>query len=74
MPLNKHLTLHFTDRFNIDLTYDVDGIVKHFSAGMKLKRMSSYLDTARATGLGKLDVRLDNRRTLNQRQMDSPPW
>jgi len=70
MPLNKNLTLSFTDRFNIDLKYDVDGIVKHFSAGMKLKRMSSYLDTARPTGLGKLDVSTHNRRSLNQRQMD----
>ena len=70
MNLNKNLTLHFTDRFNIEVTYDVDGIVKHFDAGMKLKRVTSYLDTAKSTGLGRLEVKLDNRRSLCQRQLD----
>ncbi|GMI54979.1 hypothetical protein ScalyP_jg3592 [Parmales sp. scaly parma] len=70
MSLNKNLTLHFDDRFNIEITYGVLGITKNFSAGLKLKRMTSYLDTARSTGLGRLEVQLDSRRSLNQRQDD----
>ena len=70
MSLNKNLSLSFTDRQTIMITYDVDGIVKHFDCGMKLLRNDSYLDSARHTGLGKLEVSLPDYRTLSRRQTD----
>ncbi|GMI08391.1 hypothetical protein TrRE_jg5951 [Triparma retinervis] len=70
MPLNKNLFLSFTDRFTMELTYDISGIQKHFDCGMKLKRMDSYLETAKHTGLGRLDVTIPDYRTLSMRQTD----
>lgn len=54
----------------MELTYDIMGIQKHFDCGMKLKRMDSYLETAKHTGLGRLDVTIPDYRTLSTRQTD----
>ena len=46
MSLNKNFKLRFEDRYTISITYEVEGIVRHFDCGYKLKRTNSYMDTA----------------------------
>ncbi|GMH99902.1 hypothetical protein TrVE_jg6093 [Triparma verrucosa] len=70
MPLNKNFKLAFEDRFMISITYEVEGIIRHFDCGLKLKRMDSYLDTATRNNLGRLEITSSDYRTLNQRQTD----
>ena len=64
------MSMAFTDRFTIMITYSVDGIRKSFDAGLKLKRMDSYLDTARRSGLGKVELELRGYRSLKDGQTD----
>jgi hypothetical protein len=70
MPLNKFMSVSFEDRATLMINYDVTGIKKSFDAGLKLKRTGSYLDTAKHTGLGRLDVTLNNYRSLKDGQTD----
>jgi hypothetical protein len=53
MSLNKNLKLRFEDRFTISISYEVEGIVRHFDSGYKLKRMDSYMETATRNNLGR---------------------
>ena len=70
MPLNAFMNISFEDRFTIVINYEMEGIRKSFDAGLKLKRMDSYLDAATRTGLGRLDVTLKNYRSLKEGQTD----
>jgi hypothetical protein len=71
MPLNSFMNIAFEDRKNIVISYEVEGIRKSFNAGLKLKRNDSYLDSAKRSGLGRLEVSLaSNYRSLKDGQTD----
>ena len=66
-PLNEHIKLHFTNKFEMSITFDYEAIKHEMDAGVKFKRNGSYLDHAKRGIDGRLVPQMAHV-TLKQRQ------
>lgn len=62
--MTKSLTLTFVDKFTISVRFNHEGMNRVFDLGMKLRRMTSYLETSdrvrSGPNVGKLEPRFDH--------------